>query len=110
MAMDLAGMIREVRRMASASPEIILVRLKEKWGDAQDPAFFKEIEMEQKRWMLLPLYDLGKLRVGMCSARHSQATVAGQKILALYESQGKKKKTRLSFIKPRFARGECFIC
>lgn len=89
MSMDLNSIQREVRRMACASPEVILVRLKEEWGQAQDPAFYRELEMEQKRWMLSALYNLDKPRNGACVAQGSRVGPEGQKILALFESQGK---------------------
>jgi hypothetical protein len=89
MSMDLASMQREVRRMASASPEIILVRLNEEWGRAQDPAFYKEMEMEQKRWMLSALHNLDNPRNGVGRTWGSGVGPRDQKILALFESKGR---------------------
>lgn len=88
MSMDLVSMQREVRRMASASPEIILVRLNEEWGRAQDPAFYKEMEMEQKRWMLSALHNLDNPPNGVGRTWGLGVGPRGQKILALFESRG----------------------
>lgn len=94
--MDLASMQREVKRMSSASPQVILARLREEWGSARDPAFYRELEMEQKRWMLSALHNLDKPRNGAFPARSSAVgrPQSQKKILALFESKGRSSSRR----------------
>jgi hypothetical protein len=92
LAMDLQGMQREMRRMAAASDEIVLQRLREVWGTSTDAALYKELEMEKKRWMLSALHHMDTPSID--TSRPSPGKVASgnvQKILALYESQCKYK-------------------
>ncbi len=87
MAMDLPAMQRELRRMAAASPQIMLVRLTEEWGRTPDASFYKELEMEKKRWMLSALYNLDRPKAeGVSSYRESLPK--GARILALFETKG----------------------
>jgi hypothetical protein len=88
MSMDLASMQREVKRMASASPQIILLRLKEQWGCVQDATFYRELEMEKKRWMLSALNHVDVARSGVRPAQPPSLAHRNQKILALFESKG----------------------
>ena len=83
MALDLAGMQREVKRMAAASPQIILVRLREEWGAAADAALYKELEMEKKRWMLSALYHMDHTQNTKIKVRSNS-----DKVLAFFETQG----------------------
>jgi len=81
--LDLHAVQREMAKMAAASPHIISVRLKEDWGSSVDASFYKELEMEKQRWMLSALRTLNKPAIDS-----SINGGEGQKILALYESQG----------------------
>ena len=90
MSLDLNGMQRELKRMAAASPSIILVRLKEEWGKADDATLYKELEMEKKRWMLSALHNMDR-NLEAESSRPSPSrlpTSRPPKVLALHESQG----------------------
>ncbi len=58
MALDLTGMQREMRKMKAASQDLILFRLREAWGAADDAVLYKELEMEKKRWMLSALHNM----------------------------------------------------
>ncbi|KAK3940787.1 hypothetical protein QBC46DRAFT_312766 [Diplogelasinospora grovesii] len=81
-SLDLAGMHREIMRMAVASPQIMLNRMNEAWGSATDARFYKEAEMEKKRWMLSAMYTMDK------RPEISRSIVLGdQKVLALFETQ-----------------------
>lgn len=89
MSMDLHGMQREIRRMAAATPETILLRLKESWGPSHDAALYKELEIEKKRWMLSALHNLDPPDLDTSTSAPSKTAAAkAHKILALYESQG----------------------
>ncbi len=88
MTMDLPAMQRELRKMAAANPQIMLIRLTEKWGCTPDATFCKELEMEKKRWMLSALYNLDKPREDE-DLEHRQERLAGDsRILALFETKG----------------------
>jgi len=89
MALDLAGMQREVKRMAAASPQIVLLRLKEEWGTAADAALYKELEMEKKRWMLSALHNLDQP-----PDVSSKIVRNDDRILAFFETQGEDDKRR----------------
>ncbi len=84
MALDLAGMQREVKRMAAASAHIVLLRLKEEWGTATDAALYKELEMEKKRWMLSALHNMDPTR-----DTHIKSHQDDDRVLAFFETQGK---------------------
>lgn len=83
-ALDIAGLQREIKRMAAATPQIILLRLKEEWGTSPDANLYKELEMEKKRWMLSALYNLDS-RHGM----QHEAVFSNPRVLAFFETQGK---------------------
>jgi hypothetical protein len=84
-ALDLAAMQREIKRMAAAGPQIVLMRLREEWGPSADAALYKELEMEKKRWMLSALRNMDPPpNTGM------RLMSGGHKILAFFESQGVK--------------------
>ncbi|ROW15380.1 hypothetical protein VPNG_02241 [Cytospora leucostoma] len=110
LALDLASMQREAKRMLQASPRAILLRLKGAWGgydlDASyrdgptgvcDPApratalesalTYKELEMEKKRWMLCALRHMEAVTDpnGVLSMPKVKPRV--QRILALFDSQ-----------------------
>ncbi|CAM1510231.1 Fc.00g005660.m01.CDS01 [Cosmosporella sp. VM-42] len=86
---DMSTLQKEVERMAFASPDVIVSRLKEVWDPNEDASLHQELEMEKKRWMLSVLHHLDPLPENS-SARPSVAksTSTGiQKILALWESK-----------------------
>lgn len=87
---DLDMLQKEVRRMAAASPEVILSRLKEVWSTTEDESLHHELEMEKKRWMLSTLHHLDPVprRNNSRSTAFEIPLAGAQKILALYESQG----------------------
>ncbi|KAK5656165.1 hypothetical protein OQA88_4925 [Cercophora sp. LCS_1] len=79
--LDLHGMQREITLMTSASAQIVITRLNEDWGKSKDASFYKELEMEKKRWMLSALYKMHRpLEVADVIRQEKQ-------ILALFESQ-----------------------
>ncbi len=84
-AMDLSGMQREVKRMAAAPPQIILLRLREQWDSTADPVLYKESEMEKQRWMLSALHNMDRLSPPPAVTLPSEQ----QRILALFETPGK---------------------
>ncbi|KAF7559841.1 hypothetical protein G7046_g4300 [Stylonectria norvegica] len=87
--LELSTLQREVKRMAAASPDVILSRLKEVWSTTADENVHKELELEKKRWMLSALHHLDPVP-GRDTSRQPTAekpSTEGQKILALYESQ-----------------------
>jgi len=88
MALDLAGMQREVKRMAAAGPQIVLLRLREEWDSSTDAALYKELEMEKKRWMLSALHNMDPPPVAS-----AESGPKDQKILAFFETQGKSART-----------------
>lgn len=84
-------MQREVKRMAAAGPIIILRRLQEEWKNTPDANWYKEMEMEKKRYMLSALYNMDIITDLPGDERQlsSPRTVPRvQKILALYETAG----------------------
>jgi hypothetical protein len=88
-SLDLPGMQREMKRMAAATPDMVLFRLREVWGASPDAALYKELEMEKKRWMLSALHHMDNPDVD--TSRPSAFKISAgkaQKVLALYESQG----------------------
>ncbi|KAK3359371.1 hypothetical protein B0T25DRAFT_494802 [Lasiosphaeria hispida] len=87
LSLDLAAMQREIAKMAIASPQIIIVRLNEEWGDSNDAAFYKELEMEKQRWMLSALHNMDRLIGATSTEKEKKALTRGQKILALFETQ-----------------------
>ncbi|KAK0651762.1 hypothetical protein B0T16DRAFT_454187 [Cercophora newfieldiana] len=90
MSLDLKGMQREIARMAVASAEIVTVRLNENWGNSSDGAFYRELEMEKKRWMLSALHNMQRYTEGAgCTDPNesSKDSGEGKRILALFESQ-----------------------
>lgn len=89
MSLDLVGMQREVARMAAASAEIVTVRLNENWGNSSDASFYRELEMEKKRWMLSALYNMGMFTEGADSGEVCTDSGEGKRMLALFESQGR---------------------
>lgn len=70
--------------MESASPKIILERLKEEWLEVADASVYRELELEKQLWMLTALRGLKKRgnedMEGSMSSR--------LKLLSLYENHG----------------------
>lgn len=78
--------------MAVASPEVIIANLQSQMSEGSDGMAYKEIEGIKKRWMFSALYRLGAYaQLVSPSAERSEATipVKQNRILALYETQGK---------------------
>jgi len=96
MSLDLRDMQREIRKMAAASHQNVLQRLTEEWERSQDASFYKELEMEKKRWMMSALHNMeGHFRMDSRSETGRRASPGPVKILALYESQGKPPQKKL---------------
>ena len=89
MTLDLTAVQREVAKMAIASPEIVILRLNENWGTSTDASFYRELEMEKKRWMISAIRTIERGSQGTISPRRNQAEDEDRNILALFESQGK---------------------
>jgi hypothetical protein len=89
MSLDLVAMQREIARMAAASAEIVTVRLNENWGNSSDASFYRELEMEKKRWMLSALQNMQMYTGGADSDEVVKDSGEGKKMLALFESQGR---------------------
>ncbi|KAK4453141.1 hypothetical protein QBC34DRAFT_217652 [Podospora aff. communis PSN243] len=87
MSLDLVAMQREIARMAAASAEIVTVRLNENWGNSTDASFYRELEMEKKRWMLSALHNMQMYTEGANADHVAKDSGEGKKMLALFESQ-----------------------
>ncbi|KAH6669146.1 hypothetical protein F5X68DRAFT_176159 [Plectosphaerella plurivora] len=90
LSLDLSAMQREIKRMSAASSRIRLIRLKETWGVSDDANLYRELEMEQKRWMLSSLDHMSKpldMMEGKKVPPKVAAAAKSKKVLALYESQ-----------------------
>ncbi|KAK4179079.1 hypothetical protein QBC36DRAFT_87452 [Triangularia setosa] len=48
----------ELKRMAQATPQVVLARLNEDWGTVTDPTIYQQLEQEKKRWMLASLHGM----------------------------------------------------
>lgn len=92
-ALDIAGLQREVKRMAAATPQIILLRLKEEWGTSPDATLYKELEMEKKRWMLSALYSLDAH-----NGTQNDAVFSNPRVLGFFETQGRQESYTISLI------------
>jgi len=75
--------------MAAASAEIVVVRLNENWGNSSDASFYRELEMEKKRWMLSALQNMRMYTEGCDTCEIGKDSGQGQRMLALFESQGR---------------------
>ncbi|KAK4680328.1 hypothetical protein QC764_212140 [Podospora pseudoanserina] len=80
----------ELKRMAQATPEVALARLKENWGTVTDPIVYQQLEQEKKRWMLASLYGMEQqIRGGDNTAvtvAGAQPFVQGPDVLSLFDS------------------------
>lgn len=86
-SLDLEAMKKEIKKMAAACPQSILVKLNEELGNAADAGFYKKLEMERKRWMLSALNSFHQT-----TKKAGKLDIPGpdeQKVLALFESQCK---------------------
>ena len=88
MSLDLKGMIRELKRMAAASPKLILLRLSEEWGKSTDASLYKELELEKKRWMLTALHNIDHNLEEDLMSNDTEQLEGQHKVLAFYENQG----------------------
>lgn len=109
LALDMASMQREANRLLGASPQTILQRLKEKWGDqnvhvaletgtesmqgdvdatVDQALMYKELEMERKRWMLSALNHMEAATQPNTVISKPKVKPKVQKILSLFDSQG----------------------
>ncbi|KAI1827863.1 hypothetical protein F4861DRAFT_549196 [Xylaria intraflava] len=89
---DLTALQRELRIMAAASSELMLANMKSSMGEAPDAAVYKELEMTKKRWMFFALHQqsgYAQLTERSNDCPESLSTPKRNKILALYETQGK---------------------
>jgi len=78
--------------MAAARPHIAIARMNENWGASDEGSFYKELEMEKKRWMLSALDKINKeARSANASEepRQSDDPTGDQLLLSLFETQGK---------------------
>ncbi|KAL1866343.1 hypothetical protein Daus18300_006807 [Diaporthe australafricana] len=108
LALDLASMQRQATRMLEASPQAILLRLKEKWegheldasledgaeitkddlDTAADRALmYKDVEMDRKRWMLAALHHMEANVEPRAVISKPKVKPKVQKILSLFDSQ-----------------------
>lgn len=110
-ALDLTNMQREATRMLQASPRAILLRLKGEWGgydshhhhDRDDPSdprgsaaaalesalTYKELELERKRWMVCALHHMDSITDSEVILSKPKARPKFQRILSLFDNQGK---------------------
>lgn len=92
MALDLTTMQREIKKMATASPAIIYLRLTETGSNIHDPEMLEEMAREKQRWMLAAIHQLDVItpddEAKAILARRIQPTVT--KVLALFETQGQR--------------------
>jgi len=78
--------------MAAASPELMLANMKSSMGEASDATVYKELEMTKKRWMFSALHQqsgYAQLMEQAAECTESPSTIKRNRILALYETQGK---------------------
>jgi len=78
--------------MAAASANLTIARINEDWGASEHGSFYREVEMERKRWMLSALDRVNKLdRKAETSeeAKPSNEPTTDQLLLLLFETQGK---------------------
>ncbi|KAI3398660.1 hypothetical protein diail_8847 [Diaporthe ilicicola] len=108
LALDLASMQREAARILGASPQAILLRLKERFGgheplvsledgadsmqDGTDGAtdralMYKELELDRKRWMLSALHNMETNVEPSTVISKAKVKPKVQKILSLFDSQ-----------------------
>lgn len=88
----LAALQRELRIMAAASPELTLANMKASMGEASDAMVYKELEMTKKRWLFSALRQFSgytKFNKHTKEALDSPTSTRRNRILALYETQGK---------------------
>lgn len=78
--------------MNSASPKIILERLREEWLEVIDAAMYRELELEKQLWVLAALHRL-KLAKDASTIDHRKETtpedsIYSIKVLSLYQNCG----------------------
>lgn len=84
-SLDLDAMKHEIKNMAVACPQSILVKLNEEWGTTTDAGFYRRLEMERKRWMLSALNSMHEKDQSLEEV--DNISKDDQKVLALFESQ-----------------------
>lgn len=97
---DLETLHKEVKRMAAANASVVLSRIKEVWSTV-DESLHGELVMEKKRWMLSTLLHLDPIPQSPVRSLPPSRDAGSVKILALYESQGKKTKELFRITQPR---------
>jgi hypothetical protein len=88
LAQNLTAVQKEFQRMAAATPRITLIRLTEQWGNASDASFYKELEVDKKRWMLSALYGLDKALAAFGADGENNRLAIDFHLLALFDSEG----------------------
>lgn len=87
---ELSHLQRSIRRMESASPKIILERLKEEWLEVADASVYRELELEKQLWMLTALQGLKKKKSKGIIEQLKVVSLETNaiKMLSLYENHG----------------------
>lgn len=78
--------------MAAASAQLAIARINEDWGASEHGSFYREVEMERKRWMLSALDRINKLDRNAEAgeeAKPSDESTTNQLLLLLFETQGR---------------------
>ncbi|KAK0739690.1 hypothetical protein B0T21DRAFT_410022 [Apiosordaria backusii] len=80
----------ELKRMAQATPQVVLARLNEDWGTVTDPTIYQQLEQEKKRWMLASLHGMEQQTRGGDSTTSPVAGarpfLEGPDVLSLFDS------------------------
>lgn len=96
--------------MAAASAQLAISRINEDWGASEHGSFYREVEMERKRWMLSALDRINKLDRNAEASKEEKASdesTTNQLLLLLFETQGK---LMASFQTPRAdLNSYCFV-
>ncbi len=67
----------------------MLTRLNEEWNGSEDASFYRELELEKKRWMLSAMYALDRPTKDDSVGETEKERAHNRRLLALYESQGR---------------------
>ncbi|KAK1783455.1 hypothetical protein QBC45DRAFT_462130 [Copromyces sp. CBS 386.78] len=88
---NVARLQKDVEAMAISSPEKVLARLVEDWGEPSDASSHMQREKDRKRLMLSVLHDIGGYPATLVETAsrldHGALHASRQKILALFESE-----------------------
>ena len=77
--------------MTAASAHLAIARMNEDWGASDLGSFYREVEMERKRWMLSALDRINKLDKKAETteeAKPGDESTTSQLLLLLFETQG----------------------